>query len=175
LRLINYIKEQSEYKIYCDLDGVLVDFIRGIRDKIDPTVDDWGEWKLKKQKTNDHIWDEIKKLSPKYWSDLHWTKDGKQLWTYIKKYDPIILTARPKLVKEAIKGKQDWINKHLGSKFLKTALIVLGIQKQDHAKKGSILIDDNKRNIRQWESKGGIGVLHKNTSDTIKQLKELGT
>ena len=155
------------------MDGVLVDFMRGIQDNIDPTINTWNKWKLEKQKTNQHIWNEIQKLGSKYWSDLQWTKDGKQLWGYIEKYNPIILTARPKTVKEAIKGKQKWIGKHLGSKFLRTALIVLGIQKQDYANKNSILIDDSARNIRQWKSKGGIGILHKNTSDSIKQLKGL--
>jgi len=174
LRLTNYIREKSEeYKIYCDLDGVLVDFIRGIKDKIDSNVDDWSGWKLKKNMTNNGVWDEVKKIGESYWSELEWTNDGKQLWNYIKKYDPIILTARPKTVHSAIEGKEKWINKHLGSGFVRTSLVVLGIQKQDHADGNSVLIDDNKRNIRQWKSKGGIGILHKNTSDTIKQLRKL--
>lgn len=174
MRLTHYINEQSEYKIYCDLDGVLVDFIRGIKDNIDMSIGTWGDWKAKKKKTSQHVWSEVAEIGASFWSELHWTKDGKQLWNYIKKYDPIILTARPKTVNSAIKGKQQWINKQLGSNASSKALIVLGIQKQDYADSNSILIDDNKRNIRQWKSKGGIGILHKNTNDTLKQLKELG-
>jgi hypothetical protein len=35
-----------------------------------------------------------------------------------------------------------------------------------------ILIDDRVDNVEQWRSQGGIGILHKNTADTIKQLQQ---
>ena len=37
-----------------------------------------------------------------------------------------------------------------------------------------ILIDDRPDNIEQWRSKGGIGILHTNTADTLKQLQAYG-
>jgi hypothetical protein len=55
--------------------------------------------------------------------------------------------------------------------------LVLRKQKQDFAKKNgipNILIDDYPENIREWEAKGGIGILHKNAADTIARLKKLG-
>ena len=172
MRLSNYIKEEIEYKIYCDLDGVLVDFLQGMSDKIDPNIKDgWKKWITKKK--SEDVWTKVAEMGATFWSELPWTSDGKQLWNYIKKYEPTILTARPKTVTSAIKGKRDWISKELGSGFLKTAFITLSIEKQNHASKSSVLIDDSKRNIKQWRSKGGIGILHKNTSDTIKKLKDL--
>ena len=38
----------------------------------------------------------------------------------------------------------------------------------------SILIDDLKVTIDEWNAGGGIGILHTSAASTIKQLKELG-
>jgi hypothetical protein len=40
--------------------------------------------------------------------------------------------------------------------------------------KPNVLIDDYKKNIMEWESKGGIGVHHTEVSKTIANLKRLG-
>jgi hypothetical protein len=47
-------------------------------------------------------------------------------------------------------------------------------QKQELAEPNAILIDDRIKNIEQWESAGGIGILHTSAADTISQLKKLG-
>ena len=52
--------------------------------------------------------------------------------------------------------------------------IVQRREKQNFAGKDIILVDDHKKNIREWESAGGTGILHTNTNNTIKQLKGLG-
>ena len=153
------------------MDGVLVDFIKGIKDRVNPSMtNSWDEWALIKKDT----WAEVKKIGESFWTELEWTRDGKKLWDYIKKYNPIILTAKPRTVESSIKGKQKWITKHLGSGFSSKAIITTGPEKQNYANEKSILIDDSERNIQQWISKNGIAILHKNTNDTIKQLKRLG-
>jgi hypothetical protein len=38
----------------------------------------------------------------------------------------------------------------------------------------SILIDDRADTIREWDSQGGIGILHTSAANTIQQLKKLG-
>ena len=75
---------------------------------------------------------------------------------------------------EAKKGKLSWIRNHLGAKFASTAIITLGALKQRHADEHSILIDDYNRNISQWRSNGGIGILHKDAHTTIEKLRKLG-
>jgi hypothetical protein len=40
--------------------------------------------------------------------------------------------------------------------------------------KPNILIDDYKKNIVEWESKGGIGVHHIEVGKTIAELKRIG-
>ena len=46
--------------------------------------------------------------------------------------------------------------------------------KQNYVDKSNILIDDRPDNIAEWESNGGIGILHTSAASTIKKLKELG-
>lgn len=168
MRLTEYLVK--DYIIYCDLDDVLVDFLRGVQETVDPSVStNKGFSKLR-----DIVWSRIDKIGASWWADLPWKRDGKQLWNYIKKYKPIILTARPSTQDFAVKGKKEWVGRELGPEFAKTAIVTLGIKKQNWADPNSILIDDRDRNINQWRSRGGIGVLHTKTSDTIKQLKGLG-
>jgi hypothetical protein len=37
-----------------------------------------------------------------------------------------------------------------------------------------LLIDDLPKNIAEWKSAGGTGILHKSTGQTLSQLKRLG-
>ena len=161
---------EPSYTIYCDLDDVLVDFLKGVQEKVNPEIATRSGW----QKVKKEDWKKVVELSPDFWADLEWKQDGKQLWNYIKVYDPIILSARPKTDPDAVKGKLAWIRKHLGSKFAKTAIITMGIMKQEHAGKRNILIDDYDRNIKQWRTAGGIGILHKDTHSSIEQLRKYG-
>jgi len=88
----------------------------------------------------------------KYWSELEFMPDGKQLWDYIKKYTPYILTA-PTFNPESKEGK------HV---------------KAEYSRKNRILIDDRAATIDDWRAKGGVGILHTSAADTIEQLKQLG-
>ena len=50
-------------------------------------------------------------------------------------------------------------------------------QKQNFTKvagQPAILIDDYKKNVDQFKQRGGIGILHTTTSNTIRDLKKLG-
>ncbi len=46
--------------------------------------------------------------------------------------------------------------------------------KHEFSEPGALLIDNKQPTIDSWEDKGGIGILHKNADDTIKQLQKLG-
>ena len=45
--------------------------------------------------------------------------------------------------------------------------------KHKHCKPGDVLVDDRVRNIEQWISAGGIGILCKDPASAIKEIKEL--
>ena len=155
----------QQYKVYCDMDGVIVDFERGYNDltgKEAPGVHSTYD------KTD--FWSAITKAGSKFWADLHWMSDGKELWNYIKQYSPKLLTA-PSREKSSEIGKQEWIDKHLPGT---PVIFKQAKDKKDLAEPNAILIDDRKDNIQQWIDAGGIGILHTSTESTIKQLQKLG-
>jgi hypothetical protein len=156
--------EEINYTIYCDMDGVLVDFDKGYKDLTGITS------KEADAKGPKFFWEPIKQEGTKYWIKLDWMLDGKQLWDYIKKYNPSLLSA-PSREESSKLGKRIWVKNNLPNVklYLKPAS-----QKSQFSGKNKILIDDRESNIEQWREKGGIGIFHTSASDTIKQLKELG-
>jgi len=100
---------------------------------------------------------------------------GSELWNGIVKYKPIILSARgTKNITDNEKIKTDQVNKYL-SPTPKIIFVGSGSEKGNdgRANKNSILIDDSQENIDKWVEKGGIGILHTNSNDTIQQLETI--
>jgi len=168
---LSYInEEESKYTIYLDLDGVLCDFIKGASDATDLPIRDHEDW----EKVKDTQWKMIADIGKDFWAKLNWTSDGKKLWDYVKQFRPNILSAFPQAPENkqfAVEGKYEWIKRELRG--YDNIYLVKGQDKQIYANPTSILIDDSGRNIKQWLSKGGIGILHRNANDTIRRLKEL--
>ena len=159
---------QSQYKIYCDMDGVLCDFEKRF-ENLNPEHLKTREYTTKYG--NKKFWDFIdNEIGTKFWSEMEWMPDGKQLWEYISKYNPVLLSA-PSRNNESRLGKRIWVQNNLpGTKLILTSAET----KQNYARGNRILIDDRADNIEQWISQGGIGILHKNTQDTIQQLQQYG-
>lgn len=154
--------ENNKYTIYCDLDGVLVDFEKGYEEITGKPISSAGE--------GAEFWEPIHKMGEKFWADLEWMSDGKKLWKYIKPYNPIILSA-PSQEESSKKGKESWKENNLPDVKM---ILTPARFKQKYAGENKILIDDMEKNTQQWRDKGGIGILHTSAADTIKQLKELG-
>ncbi len=159
--------------IFCDMDGVLSDFALAANTA---TGLDWEG--LRKNQD----WGAIRDTE-NFWADMPWKKDGKQLWRYIKKYNPSILSATVEASKDpnCKPGKLRWLSKNLGLNNSAKINLVRRVQKQDYVMvnrggkiEAAVLIDDYPKNITQWTAKGGIGILHTNTSSTISALKRLG-
>jgi hypothetical protein len=151
--------KKQEYKIYCDLDGVLIDFKKGY-EKL--TGDDLGT----EHRNDSHFWDPINKAGYDFWINLEWMDDGHKLWDFISPYNPEILSA-PSRQTESRVAKHDWVERELPG----THLILRSAEhKKDFASPNSILIDDREDNIKGWIDAGGIGILHKSADDTINAL-----
>ena len=154
--------KQEQYKIYCDMDGVLVDFDKGYKDLTGTEASFSTDPK--------EFWAPIHKMGAAFWIKLKWMPDGKQLWSYIDKYNPKLLSA-PSRDESSKIGKFVWVKRNMpGTKLILRA----AEQKQQFAKPNAILIDDRVDNIQRWKDAGGIGIHHTSTADTIKQLQELG-
>lgn len=173
-----------KYTIFLDMDGVICDFeqnfidIADNKDKIifSEHLDKYGispTWKL------------VEKQGLSWWSKMPWKKDGKELWEYVKQFNPIILSA-PSRDPLCIKGKTIWVNRELGikqeptlspkhSKWDINSRFILNGEKYRFCKRfeNSILIDDTPKKINAWKENGGIGILHTNTKDTINQLNKI--
>ena len=152
----------ENYKIYCDMDGVLVDFIKGYLGLTGRDIT--GQYH-----TDKRFWEPIDKAGVNYWVNLEWTPDCKALWDYIKKYNPELLSS-PSIQNDSRVGKAKWVEKELPGVHL---ILRSASKKQEFANPNSILIDDRESNIAQWEAAGGIAIPHTSTPDTINQLKQL--
>jgi len=158
-------------RIYCDMDGVLCDFKKAAEKVTGMPITKWS-YVNKEEK-----WSPIKN-TPRFWHTLPWMPGGQQLWNYIKKYNPHILSAHVEETFDpnCIPGKAYWARTNLGVGNNRINL-VKRVQKQNFAKvvgEPAILIDDYKKNTDQFTERGGIGILHTTTSNTINQLKKLG-
>lgn len=197
-----YLKEANEkfpYQIYCDMDGVLVDFgsatSKILNDLINNPEEHQDNKKLYKailrakeeigeeEITSKHFsfgspHKEIINLmfralasNKDYWVEMDWLEGGKELWDFIEPYKPIILTAPIKSTSASKLGKEEWCANHLG----KEVEVIVDEEKWKYAKregKTGLLIDDRKKNVRLFRDAGGKAILYtdlKSAEDEIKQ------
>lgn len=153
----------KNFKIFCDMDGVLVDFDKGYHKLTGRDIA--GQFF-----SDNHFWDPINDAGYDFWINLEWLEDAKGLWEFISPYGPQILSA-PSRQNESRVAKHDWVSRELPGTQL---LLRTAKHKKDFAAPNHILIDDRLDNIEGWVNAGGIGVHHKSAKDTIKQLKKLG-
>ena len=162
MKTINkFLREANNIQIYCDMDGVLCDWDAQFYKYAKMTADEYT-----KKYNEAAMWKLITNIGVKFWSDMPWMVDGKQLWTYIKPYKPIILS-KPAKMRSCIIGKRLWIERELG----KDIPYILERDKSKYSEKGSLLIDDMRDNIYPWNKRGGMGILHKSANETIAKLK----
>ena len=174
--------ETVKVKVYCDLDGVLVDFNRGFKN-LDANTDKLSPTEYEEKNGLDKMWEIIDADGESFWANLRWKKDGRELWDYIKRYDPIILSS-PSRSKDSVTGKMKWIKRNLGinqsdptrttKKWEEDSRIILSRQKYKFAKGATdILIDDTREKIDKWVKAGGTGVLHTDSTDSIRVLEDI--
>ena len=186
-----FLKEdEQEYEIYCDMDGVLVDFERGVVEHITKALAEGRADELKAKIDRDYITSDDLSGSTKnkdvrdymreqlkddldFWENLPWMSNGPDLWAAIAPYSPNILTTPMGYGSEL--GKQAWINKNLKPPppFEK---VFMSDKKYLWAKKNRILIDDWTKNTDLWKAYGGKEILYKDSEieKTLKRLRKLG-
>jgi len=177
-------KEVPPYKIYCDMDGVLTDFEKRFHQKLNEVGPDHYPLKdiQKVVKPKDfeaifgieEFWNFIDKIvGIGFWVGMDWMPQGKELWSFISKYNPDLLTS-PSRDNGSRLGKQLWAKNNLNPK--PKVIMAYSADKQRYANENSILIDDKKSNIKEWIAKGGIAFRVKggDIGPAIQGLKELG-
>jgi len=200
-----FINEQEGKlpQIYCDMDGVLVDFEQGIVDQINKDLqmirqmkDVKNLVKIKKALASlgrdeliiadmrgksvtskpvvDYMYGRVGNDAD-FWANLPWMPNGRELWEFIAPYEPFILTSPMQKGSEI--GKAFWIDSNLSPAPEK---VFMSSEKYNWAVsetgEPNVLIDDWSKNIIPWSKKGGIAIQHvnANTAVTIGTLRKMG-
>lgn len=149
--------------IFCDMDGVLVDFDGAFEKK---------HGVLPYKIPREELW-EIVINTHNYWVNLPKMRDADKLIGYLKNFDFRILTGLPVYgYSKAQKEKTQWLKEQYG--IVNGVICCLSKDKQKFGRPGDILIDDRENNILKWIEMGGVGILHTSADKTIQQLKKMG-
>jgi cytidyltransferase-like protein len=155
---------KEKYEVYCDMDGVLVDFERGYEELTGKDI------RGNHVKGDGDFWQPITDAGVEFWTKLKWMSDGKQLWDYIKKRKPNLLSA-PSREESSRIGKHIWVENNIPGVNL---ILRAADKKQEFASPNAILIDDRADNIQRWKDAGGVGIHHTSAENTINELEKLG-
>ena len=164
-------------KIYFDMDGVLADFERGVREicGLEPISQNA---KNNDSKAENEMWEAIRK-SGHFYDYLELMPSAKEMFdaVYGKYGDKCeILTGIPKPKRGIVTAGDDkkaWV-KRLLSKDVKVNIVYREEKPQYCTGRDCVLIDDFEKNIKEWEAMGGTGIMNKSTDQTMAELRELG-
>lgn len=142
-----------------DMDGVIVDFVKGICElhgRPNPYLNEQnlGIFDM------DKIWNIPAKefwegTGFDFWSNLEFTPDARLLLDVLDKFlglDNVCILTSPNSSEGCVEGKIDWVRKHL-PEFKKRILV--GSSKEFTTSKKRILIDDRDSNIEKYIQCGG--------------------
>jgi len=155
-------------KLYLDMDGVLTNF--ELR---------WAEifgfpaQTVRDRKNFDSEWPKF--VAQKQFETLEWFPGGQILLQYVKSMNvPVEILSSSGGVKfhEEVKNQKKFWLKSQGITY-KANIVPGKKRKAEYAKPNVILIDDTDEVITQFNAAGGIGILHRNTKETIKTLESL--
>jgi phosphoglycolate phosphatase-like HAD superfamily hydrolase len=161
-------------KIYFDMDGVLADFNRGIRElcHMEPSVQD-----AQCKTADDEMWEAVRRVGH-FYDKLEPMPGAVEMFTRLhEKYGDKceILSGIPKPHRGIITSGEDktaWAHRILSEDLVVN--IVLREEKQNYAKgAGYILIDDLEKNIKEWNDAGGTGIRFTSVEETMSRIAEL--
>jgi len=150
-------------KLFIDMDNTITNFNKAV-EQLNQTQ---GLREDANPEEKQRMYDAIEKSGEKFWANMEWLPDGKQLWDAVKQYNPILLSSPGKFL-YAPSGKKIWVDNNLPG-----TPLYLSTNKDRYAQIDAILIDDDVNNIDAWQTRGGSAILHTTASETIKKLNDL--
>ena len=163
--------------IYLDMDGVLADFERGVKELCgrEPLSQNG---KRRDPKQDDLMWERIRKTDH-FYDRLEPMPGAKEMFdavfgAYGDRCE--ILTGIPKEKRGIVTAAEDTVSwmKRILSDQIKVNICYRAEKILKCTGPGTILIDDLKKNIDEWQAAGGTGILHRSAEETMKELKNLG-
>ena len=145
--------------IFLDLDGVFADSAKRIEEL---TGKPYAEV------TAIEFWNVVEK-DAEFFLKLERIEDSFELYEQIKHLPHSFLTGLP-IIPRMVMHKRAWVDKYFPGVVM---IATRGKLKHRYATPDSVLIDDTKRNIDNWNGAGGIGILHKTADNTLEELKRL--
>jgi 5'(3')-deoxyribonucleotidase len=157
--------------VLLDLDGVLVDFVKGLHDVLalsyDPLAYPYtpGNYDLfsdiaarTKDRTRAHLYQICQ--SSQFWAGLPWAPAAHDILDIVSLHftkSKIYVCTSPMQHPDAWAGKVMWIQRHLSKRVAGT--IITSAPKHLLAKPGTALLDDKDSNVREFRDHGGAAFL----------------
>lgn len=158
-------------KIYFDMDGVLADFDRGIRElcHIEPKIQGQNS-----PQEDDIMWEKVRDVGH-FYDKLYPIEGALEMFRelYEKYGDKCeILSGIPKPrrgITTSAEDKINWAHRVL-SENLKVNIVYREEKKEYVKGPGYILIDDFDKNIREWNEAGGTGILFTTPEEVLNAI-----
>jgi len=146
-------------KIYLDMDGVLVDFDRGVYDKFKKLKPEGHRtWEYNYEQdfgcSKQQFW---QALDHTFWADLKFTKEAVGILEILYSRgleDKVCLLSSPTLEPGSWSGKVEWVKRNLPHFFYDKKLI-LTHNKLWNVAADAVLIDDKYETCASWAEAGG--------------------
>lgn len=167
--------------IYLDLDGVLVDWLRGILTLAGVPADEHAAWRQRctdwdavnrlfaeaigvpEKQGMDALWAAVDEKGADWWSDLPWTPRGRQLLVAcLETGCDVVFVTSPSRDAQSAAGKIGWLAMHVkGQDRLNRPHkrnFAICSAKHMLAGPGKLLIDDRAKNCERFEEHGGTAI-----------------
>lgn len=160
-------------KIYLDMDGVLCDFHRRYTELFDYTAGGEGNENDRDRKEFSKNWKQF--VATNQFETLDWFPGGRDLIDFVN-----TLSVRVEILSssggihnhsEVRDQKIAWLRKN--EIFFPVNIVPGRRVKKYFAMGGHVLIDDTEDVIDDFNERHGVGILHKDVTETIARLKEL--
>jgi len=157
--------------VFLDMDGVIVDFIKGLEEKFGKDLTGHVEWGFDYEgmfgMTGNEFWNS---LTDEWWESLPWTVEGKELIEFLESrgHEPILLSSP---ARNNAGGKQRWIKKNLPH-YHRNDRYLLGAPKWAVAGTGKVLIDDYDKHCNLWFGYGGSAIVFPRPWNTRSFIKD---
>jgi hypothetical protein len=154
--------------LFVDLDGVLADFNAAYL----AVAGEQADWTLEWGPARAANWEPINRTKM-FYANLPLMPDALELWGYVARHEPIILTGIPSAGYGGVDmQKRAWVATHLGE-----GVGVITCPSKDkslYCTPGDILIDDWGKYRHLWVGKGGVWITHRSAAETIQELQRMG-